>query len=42
MADGKTYQDAIKNAETVISEWIEIAQSVGREVPQPKGRLAYA
>jgi len=42
MADGETYQGAIKNAETVISEWIETAQSVGREVPQPKGRLAYA
>lgn len=42
MADGETYQDAIKNAEAVISEWIETAQSAGREVPQPKGRLAYA
>jgi predicted RNase H-like HicB family nuclease len=42
MADGETYQGAIKNAETVISEWIETAQSAGREVPQPKGRLAYA
>ena len=42
MADGETYQDAIENAEIVISEWIETAQSAGREVPQPKGRLAYA
>jgi len=42
MADGETYQGAIKNAETVISEWIETAQSAGRGVPQPKGRLAYA
>ena len=42
MADGETYQDAIKNAEIVISEWIETAQSAGREVPQPKDRLAYA
>ncbi len=42
MADGETYQEAIKNAETVISEWIETAQSLGREIPQPKGRLAYA
>lgn len=42
MADGETYQDAIKNVEIVISEWIETAQSTGREVPQPKGRLAYA
>jgi predicted RNase H-like HicB family nuclease len=42
MADGETYQEAIKTAETVISEWIETAQSLGREIPQPKGRLAYA
>jgi len=42
MADGETYQAAIKNAEIVISEWIETAQSAGREIPQPKGRLAYA
>ncbi len=42
MADGVTYQEAIKNAEIVISEWIDTAQSAGREIPQPKGRLAYA
>lgn len=42
MADGLTYEEAIKNAEEVISEWIETARSLGREIPQPKGRLAYA
>jgi predicted RNase H-like HicB family nuclease len=42
MADGETYQDTIKNAEIVITEWIETAQSAGRKIPQPKGRLAYA
>jgi len=42
MADGLTYEEAIKNAEAVISEWIETARSLGREIPQPKGRLAYA
>jgi predicted RNase H-like HicB family nuclease len=42
MADGLTYEEAIKNAEVVISEWIETAKNLGREVPQPKGRLAYA
>jgi predicted RNase H-like HicB family nuclease len=42
MADGETYEEAVKNAETVISEWVEIARSLGREIPQPKGRLAYA
>lgn len=42
MADGSTYQNAISNAEKVISEWIETAQELGRVIPQPKGRLAYA
>jgi predicted RNase H-like HicB family nuclease len=42
MADGKTYEEAVKNAEVVISEWIETAKSLGRDIPQPRGRLAYA
>ena len=42
MADGPTYEKAIRNAETVISEWIETARNLGREIPEPKGRLAYA
>jgi predicted RNase H-like HicB family nuclease len=42
MADGESYEEAVKNAEIVISEWIETAKSLGREIPQPRGRLAYA
>lgn len=42
MADGETYGKAIKNAQVVISEWVETARSLGREIPQPKGKLAYA
>lgn len=42
MADGETYQDAIKNAEIVIQEWIETAQKLRRPIPQPKGKLMYA
>ncbi len=42
MADGGTYQEALANAEQIIQEWIETAQSLGRSVPEPKGRLAYA
>jgi predicted RNase H-like HicB family nuclease len=42
MADGETYEEAVKNAETVISEWVETAKGLGRKIPQPKGRLAYA
>ena len=42
MADGKTYYEALENAEIVINEWIETALSIGREVPEPQGRLMYA
>lgn len=42
-ADGKTYFKALENIETVISEWIETAQSLNRIIPEPKGRkLMYA
>jgi len=42
MADGATYQEALGNAEVVIHEWMEIAQELGRPIPEPKGRLVYA
>jgi len=42
MADGKTRQEALSNAERIINEWIETARELGRPIPQPKGRLAYA
>lgn len=42
MADGATMQDALENAQQVISEWIEAAREAGRPIPEPKGRLQYA
>ena len=42
MADGRTYQGALANAEQVIQEWIETARELGRAIPKPKGRLLYA
>ena len=42
MADGATYEEAIKNAQVVISEWIETAKKLKREIPKPKSKLAYA
>ena len=41
-ADGSTYQKALENVEVVISEWIETAKEIGREIPKPKGRLVFA
>jgi len=42
MADGSSYQETLSNAETIIQEWIDAAEELGRSVPQPRGRLAYA
>ena len=42
MADGKTYQKALANAEVIIDEWIETAKQLKRTVPKPKGKLMYA
>ncbi len=42
MADGKTYQEALTNAEVIIGEWLETARELGRQIPIPRGRLMYA
>ena len=42
MADGASYQEALANVETVIAEWIETASELGRQIPEPKGRLLFA
>ena len=41
-ADGVTHQEALSNVEIVIQEWIETAKELGRRIPKPKGRLAFA
>ena len=41
-ADGATYSEALANVEVVIGEWIETAKELGREIPEPKGRLMFA
>jgi len=54
MADGQTYAEAVANAEKIIDEWIAVTQSdsarpgfqtarqLGRPIPEPRGKLAYA
>ena len=42
MADGRTYREALDNAEQVIREWIATARELGRPIPEPKGRLLFA
>lgn len=42
MSDGKTPEEALKNVEVIIREWIETAKELGRTIPDPKGRLMFA
>ena len=42
MADGPTYAAAVAEAEVVIQMWIETARELGRDIPEPKGRLMFA
>jgi len=41
-SDGKTYAEALQNVEIIISEWIETANLIGKDIPKPKGKLMYA
>ena len=42
MADGDSYKKALENAEIIIQEWIETARDLGRQIPEPRGKLMYA
>jgi predicted RNase H-like HicB family nuclease len=42
MADGSTKARALAAVEIVAREWIETARSLGRPIPEPRGRLMYA
>ena len=35
MGDGKTPEDAVKNTQIIIQEWIETALEDGEEIPEP-------
>ena len=41
-ADGPTPGEALANVEVVAREWIETANELGRQVPEPRGRLLFA
>ena len=43
MADGATYEDAVRNAQVMAAEWVDTARSLGRPIPEPvAARLALA
>ncbi|NOT38001.1 MAG: type II toxin-antitoxin system HicB family antitoxin [Saprospiraceae bacterium] len=41
-SDGKSYEEALSNVQIIIEEWIESAKLIGRQIPEPKGKLMYA
>ena len=41
-ADGKTHQEALRNVEVIIREWMKTAKELGRPIPKSKGRLVFA
>jgi predicted RNase H-like HicB family nuclease len=41
-ADGSTYLEALGNVQVIIEEWIETARELGRNIPEPRGRLMFA
>jgi predicted RNase H-like HicB family nuclease len=38
MTHGSTHSEALQNAEEAVTLWLEAAEEMGREAPQPKGR----
>lgn len=42
MAHGETQDEALHRAQEAVAAWIEVAQEIGRAVPEPRGRLMYA
>lgn len=41
-ADGETPYEALKNVEVIIKEWIETAKELGRPIPSPEEKRAFA
>ena len=42
MSDGSTQQEALSNVQVIMQQWIDTAKSLGRAIPEPKGKLMYA
>ena len=41
-AHGTTKREALESAEQAVALWLETAKSQGREIPDAKGKLAFA
>ena len=38
VADGQTYEETLAETEDIMDDWIETAELLGREIPQPSER----
>ncbi|CDN53133.1 Hypothetical protein RG1141_CH07730 [Neorhizobium galegae bv. officinalis bv. officinalis str. HAMBI 1141] len=41
MSDGETPQEALSNVQDAIESWIEAAQDMGRDIPEPSRQAAF-
>lgn len=41
VADGRTYEEALAEAQVVMDLWIDAAKEHGREIPKPRTRLHF-
>jgi len=42
MAHGESQDEALRHVQDAMAAWIEVAQEIGRSIPEPRGRLLYA
>jgi antitoxin HicB len=42
MSDGDTPEEAVANVQDAIASWIESAHELGRPIPRPSRKLAFA
>ncbi|MCF6126642.1 MULTISPECIES: type II toxin-antitoxin system HicB family antitoxin [Mesorhizobium] len=42
VSDGDTPEEAIANVQDAIAAWIEAAHELGRSIPRPSRKLAFA
>lgn len=42
MSDGETPEEAIANVQDAIASWMEAAHDLGRSIPKPSRKLAFA
>jgi len=42
MSDGETPDEAVRNVQDAIAEWIDAARQLGRPIPTPRTKLAVA